>query len=236
MYPHFREGAVKVLIETLRLSKNGNRVELREIALRAKATEPFAREVLTSVIGNTNSGSISIRPGLRIQLALEIARTGPLREAAQALTWQEFERFAERCLEEAAYRTEKNVRVKGDGRSWQIDVVGFHGKLVLSIDCKHWNTPGNPSRFKLVADRQRTATFHLLTMLRERTNERDSALQALPLILTLSEPPAQFAEGAVLLSVEKLPGFLSGVTPYDENLPFITLPLSVVENPMSQSS
>jgi hypothetical protein len=73
-------------------------------------------------------------------------------------------------------------------------------------------------------------------MLRERTNGSDSEQQALPLILTISEPPAQFSEGAVLVSVEKLPSFLSGVAPYDENLPFLTLPLSVVENPMSQSS
>jgi hypothetical protein len=236
MYPQFREGAARVLIETLRLSNDGNRVELREIAVRARATESFAREVLTSVIGNTKGGWVSLKPGLRIQIALEIGRAGPLGEAARALTWQEFERFAERCLEEAAFRTEKNVRVEGDGRSWQIDVVGFQGKLVLAIDCKHWNTPGNPSRFRPVADHQRTATLHLLTMLRERTNGNDSEQQALPLILTLFEPPAQFSEGAVLLSVEKLPSFLSGVAPYDENLPFITLPLSVVENPMSQSS
>ncbi len=64
----------------------------------------------------------------------------------------------------------------------------------------------------------------------------DNEPHALPMILTLSEPPAQFVESAVLLSVEKLPNFLSGVTPYDENLPFIPSPASVVENPMSQSN
>ncbi|TMI29021.1 restriction endonuclease [Candidatus Bathyarchaeota archaeon] len=231
-----KEGtASRVLTETLKLSKDGNRVELEDIALNAKTTESFARQVLTSVIGDVNT-RISLKPGLRIQVALEIARAGRLKEAAQVLTWQEFENFAERCLEEAAFRTQKNVRIKGDGRVWQIDVVGFRGELVLAIDCKHWNTPSSLSRFKPVANHQRIATLHLLPRLREKMIRRDNEPHALPMILTLSEPPAQFVESAVLLSVEKLPNFLSGVTPYDENLPFIPSLASVVENPMSQSN
>jgi hypothetical protein len=233
LHPQFKESTVRILIETLRLSQNGNRVQLEEIAQRARATESFARQVLTGLVENSDDGWIFLRSGLRIQLALEIARVGQLREAARALTWQEFENFAERCLEEASFRTEKNVQVKGDGRRWQIDVIGLRGELALAIDCKHWNTPGNPSRFKTVADHQRAATSHLLSVLGEKIG-RNNEFQALPMILTLSEPPSRFAEGAVLLSVEKLPSFLSEVTPYDESLPFLTSPLSVVENPMSQ--
>ncbi len=149
--------ASRVLTETLKLSKDGNRVELEDIALNAKTTESFAKQVLTSEIGDVNT-RISLKPGLRIQLALEIARAGLLKEAAQVLTWQEFENFVGRCLEEAAFRTQKSVRIKGDGRVWQIDVVGFRGELVLAIDCKHWNTPSSLSRFKPVANHQRTAT------------------------------------------------------------------------------
>jgi len=236
MLSRFKEGAVRVLIETLKLSKYGNSVDLGDIAQRARATESFVRGVVIDVIGDLNNGQISLRSELRIKVALEIARAGLLREAARVLTWQEFERFAERCLEEIGFRTEKNVRVKGEGRNWQIDVVGFHNQLVLAIDCKHWNTPSNLPRFKPMADHQRTATLHLLATLRERATGSDNDQQALPVILTLSEPPAQFAEGVVLVSVEKLPSFLSGVTPYDEGLPFITSPASAVENPMSQSN
>lgn len=236
MLPQFRESTIRVLTETLRLSQDENRLRVDEIAQRARVTESFTKQVLTSLMEEGNDGWISLRPGIRIQLALEIARGGQLREAARALTWQEFENFAKRCLEEASFRAEKNVRVKGDGRRWQIDVIGFRGELALAIDCKHWNTPGNPSRFKPVADHQRAATSHLLAMLQARSIGRGGKWQALPMILTLSEPPAQFAEGAVLLSVEKLPSFLSEVTPYDESLPFLTSPLSSVENPMSQSN
>ena len=223
------EGRVKVLIETLRLSKISERVELESIASNARTAEFFARKVLTDVFGETCDAWVSISPRLRVDLALEVARAGQLRDAAQILTWQEFEEFGGECLKEAGFRAERSSRVKGEGRAWQIDLVGVRGELVVAIDCKHWNTPSYISKFKLPGEHQRHATLHLL----ETMNERH---QGLAVILTLREPPAQFSEGTVLVSVEKLPSFLSGVTPYDENLPLISSPLTMVENPMSQSS
>ena len=235
MPPPMREATVKVLIETLRLSKDTDRVQIADIASGARTTESFARKALTNARIEPDTNWISLSAGFRIGLALDIARAGRLRDSARALTWQEFEKFAEECLGEAGFQTEKNVRVKGGGRAWQIDVVGFRGDLVLTIDCKHWNTPGYFSRFKLAAEHQRSATLHLLGRPVEKATQGDKDRQALPLILILSEPPVQSSEGVVLVSVEKLPSFLSGVTPYDENLPFISSSLSLVENPMSQS-
>jgi len=223
------EGRVRVLIETLRLIKLTETVELENIASSAKTTESFARKVLVEALGETDDTWISVSPKLRVNLALEIARAGRLKEAAQVLTWQEFEKFGAECLEEAGFRAERNVRVKGEGRAWQIDLVGFRGELVIAIDCKHWNTTSYISRFKLAAEHQQHATLYLLATVRERR-------QGLAVILTLREPPAQLVEDTILVSVEKLPSFLGGVTPYDENLPFITSTSSVVENPMSQSS
>jgi len=235
MPPPMREATVKVLIETLRLSKDTDRVQIADIASGARTTESFARKALTNARIEPDTNWISLSAGFRIGLALDIARAGRLRDSARALTWQEFEKFVEECLGEAGFQTEKNVRVKGGGRAWQIDVVGFRGDLVLTVDCKHWNTPGYFSRFKLAAEHQRTATLHLLARPVEKMIQGGKERQALPLILTLSEPPVQSSEGVVLVSVEKLPSFLSGVTPYDENLPFISSSLSLVENPMSQS-
>lgn len=229
MRPFVTEGRVRVLIETLRLSKIAEPVELENIASNAKTTESFARKVLTHALCETEDAWISVSPKLRVNLALDIARAGRLRDAAQVLTWQEFEKFGEECLEEAGFRTERNVRVKGEGRAWQIDLVGFRGELVIAVDCKHWNTPSYISRFKLAVEHQRHATLHLVTTVKERQ-------QALAVILTLREPPARSSEGTILVSVEKLPSFLGTVTPYDENLRFITSASSIVENPMSKSS
>jgi hypothetical protein len=235
MLPSSSEGTVKVLIETLRLSRDRDTVQITEIASNARVTESFVKKVFADSSIEHDNDWTSLSPRLRIRIALEIARAGRLRDSARVLTWQEFEKFAEECLAEAGFQTEKNVRVKGDGRAWQIDVIGIRGGLILIIDCKHWNTPGYLSKFKLAAEHQRMATLHLLGRRVKETIEGDNERQALPVILTLSEPPAQLSEGVVLVSVEKLPSFLSGVAPYDENLPFISSSLAVVENPMSQS-
>ncbi len=236
MPPPTSNVTIRVLIETLRLSKDRNRVQIADIASCAKTTESFARKALANARIEHDGSWISLSPGFRIRLALDIARAGRLRDSARALTWQEFERFAEECLEEAGFQTEKNVRVQGDGRAWQIDVVGVRGDLVVTVDCKHWNTPGYFSRFRLAAEHQRTATLHLLASPVAKMVQGNKEWQALPVILTLSEPRGQLSEGVVLVSVEKLPSFLSGVTPYDENLPLISSSLAVVENPMSQSN
>ena len=234
MPPHSGEAAARVLIETLRLGRSDKSVEVNDIASRAKASKSFALEVLTSIMGKVDDSRILLGSTLRVRIAIEAARAGRLRDAAQAISWREFEEFARQCLEEAGFRTEANVRVNGNGRRWQIDVIGFQGDLVLAIDCKHWNAPGSISRFRLAADHQRLATSHFLTTLIGKSAQGSGGRHALAVILTLSEPPAQFHRGAMLVSVEKLPSFLSGVTPYDENLPILTLPLSVAENPMSQ--
>ena len=224
----------RVLIEALRRSKDKTTVELAEIASIAKVTLSTAREVLSRIEGLPSGELLPFGPRLRLHLAMEIARIGQLKGAAEVLSWQEFEKFTEQCLEEAGFRTQRNVRIKGEGRMWQIDVVGFRGELVLAIDCKHWNTPSYLSRFKFPADHQRHATLHLLETLKQKTTEEGNRRQALAVILTLREPPAQLSEDAVLVSVEKLPSFLGGVAPYDEDLPFITPSSSIVENPMSR--
>jgi len=236
MSPPVREGIVRVLIETLRLTKDRDRVQIADIASSARTTESFARKALTNARIEPDTNWISLSAGFRIGLALDIARAGRLRDSARALTWQEFEKFVEECLGEAGFQTEKNVRVQGGGRAWQIDVVGIRGDVMITMDCKHWNTPGYLSKFRLAAKHQRNATLHLLAKPVEKMLQGDRERQALPVILTLSEPRDQLSEGVVLVSVEKLPSFLSGVTPYDENLPLISSSLAVVENPMSQSN
>jgi Restriction endonuclease len=228
------DSTVRVLLATLKVTSNGDAFDFERIAFEARSTEGSVRTALSRFVEVPGR---EVRPstGLRLRLAMEIARAGQLGSAAKALTWQEFEKLAADCLGEAGFEAEKNVRIKGEGRSWQIDVVGLRGELVLAIDCKHWNTPGYLSKFKLAANHQRHAAIHLLTSLKEMSTEGSKGRQALAVILTLREPPAQVSENVVLVSVEKLPSFLSGVTPYDETLPFISSPLSLVENPMSQS-
>jgi Restriction endonuclease len=226
--------ALRALLATLNATDVEGPLDFDRIAFEARTTERLVRKTLSSALG-LDEREVPLSPERRLRLAMEIAKAGQLGMAAKALTWQEFEQFAVNCLEEAGFEAQRNVRVKGEGRAWQIDVVGFRGDLVLAIDCKHWNTPGYPARFKPAASHQRQATSHLLTALVGKSAGEIKGWQALAVILTLGEPHAQLFESTVLVSVEKLPSFLSGVTPYDGTLPFMDSPLSAVENPMSQS-
>ena len=232
MSPISVEETARVLIEALRQSKSSNILDLEQIALEAKTSKQVAKAIVTQFLDITHDDHFSIESTSRVQLALAIARIGRLKDAAKALSWQEFESFGSECLAEAGFRADKNVRVKGEGRVWQIDLIGYRGDLVLTIDCKHWNTSGYESRLAPPAEHQSTATAHLLRTLK-KTNVRGKSLQGLAVILTLLEPPARFLERAALVSVEQLPGFLTAVTPYDASLPLISTSDLLVESPMS---
>ena len=225
--------AVRILVEALRQSRSSNILDLDKIVVIAKTTEPFAKRTLIPLLDENNEGQFCLDSKTRVELAIEIARAGGLRPAAQALTWQEFESFGAECLAEAGFRGERNIRLKGDGRAWQIDLAGYRGDLVLTIDCKHWSGSVYESRLKPSAMHQRAATIHLLSALMKKTGGRESKLQGLAVILTLSEPPTRFLEDAVLVSVEKLASFLNAVSPYDTSLPLISAAQLLVENPMS---
>ena len=228
MSPTSIEETSRVLIETLQQSKSSNILDLESIALGAKASEPNVIAILTRFVHDSQDRHFSLNPKSRVQVAMEVARLGRLKDAARALSWQEFEDFGAECLIEAGFRVEKNVRVKGDGRFWQIDLVGYRGDLVLTIDCKHWNTSGSESRLEPPAEHQRIATRHFLRTLKAASDPRN--LQGLGVILTLLEPPTRFLEKVALVSVEKLPNFLIGVNPLDPSLPLIS-----TSDPMSKN-
>jgi Holliday junction resolvase len=225
----------RVLIETLRLSQVDKSLDLETIAFGSKTTASLVRKILADIRVVTDDGQISLTPKLRVQIALEVARVGRLKEASRFLSWQEFEKFAEECLREAGFRTLGNLRVKGDGRAWQIDLVGYRGELVIAIDCKHWNSPSYASKLKLAAIHQRQRTLHLLETTVKKLIDGVERQQALAVILTLLEPRSKSSEGAVLVSVDKFASFLADATPYDVTLPLIRSGSSDVENPMSQS-
>jgi hypothetical protein len=153
---------------------------------------------------------------------------------ARALTWQEFERFGEECLVTAGFQTKKGLIISRDGRRWQIDLVAKKGLMILAFDCKHWNSPSYPSKFTNAAAHQKLATIALMRDLMDEKELSREGSYALPIILTLFDPRTQIAGDAVLVSVDKLPDFLNGVTPYSENLPFISIDTHEV-NPIRQT-
>lgn len=177
---------------------------------------------------------MELTPKTRLQLAFRAGKQGGLREVARALTWQEFEEFTEECLVSAGFQTSRGLTFRGEGRKWQIDLVARKSQMILVIDCKHWNSPSYPSKFRKAGHHQKLATKVLVHDLETKGISSTERIRALPIILTLFDPRAQLADDVVLVSLEKLADFLNGVTPYSE-LPFIS-DETHAENPISQPS
>ena len=165
---------------------------------------------------------MNITRDARFKLAFGAARAGMIREAAEGLSWQEFESFAEECLKLAGFETFKGLIARGQGRKWQVDIVAERGQLLLALDCKHWSSPYFLARFRKAAEHQRSAVVSLLNDVNTRKRFHDDKLWVLPIILTLLEPRTKLGENAVLVSIQKLPDFLNGITQYADELPFLT--------------
>lgn len=159
---------------------------------------------------------------VRFKLAFEAVRHGGLQQVVRALTWQEFEAFAEECLQTVGFVTQKGLIVKGDSRRWQIDVIAKKSSMILAIDCKHWESPGYVSKLSNAAEHQKLALQALIQQMAARGEVGRGELLALPMILTLYEPRARIVNGAVVVSIEQLGDFLERVSPFSSELPFVS--------------
>ncbi len=216
----------------LRQSKSGETVRIGEVASRAGTSTSFVRGVLIDLSEFTDSSNLKLSPDIRFRLAFEAAKNGGLQEAARALTWQEFEKFAEECLASAAFQTTRGLILAGESRRWQIDLVARRESMILVFDCKHWNSPSYPSKFDRAAKHQKSATIAFLRSLKTKDSFGREKTWALPVILTLFDPRSQLVDDVVLVSIDKLPDFLNGITPYSQ-LPFISVE-NIAQNPIRQ--
>ena len=228
------EHVSRIVAATLALTRGGRATELGEIASKARSSATVVRMVLAKTLGQINDESLSLSTLQRLGLARGTIGQGTLGGVARTLTWQEFEKFVEECLLETHFATERNVRVNGAGRAWQIDIVGTKGQLLLCFDCKHWKPPNSLSRFDKAADHQKKATAYL-TRSAHSTVRGKTMFVALPLILTLQDPPRTIYNHNVLLSIDQLPDFLRQVTPFTPGLPFLALEREVKENPIKRA-
>jgi hypothetical protein len=220
-------------LEILAQTRNRNKINVDEIASKARATVHNVKQTLNEVLPDkTKTSETLIDPETRMKIALEIARHG-LGNTAKTLTWQEFETFTGQCLQLAGFETVKGIIAHGQGRKWQIDLIGKKGSMLLGFDCKHWHSSYSPGRLQNAAQHQKDALFAMLNDPKCRKKFPEQKLSALPLILTLLEPQARILDEAVVVPLEKLSDFLNGVTPYSTDFPFIESITSPLENPMS---
>ncbi len=208
-------------METLRQTKGGQKLSISQIADRAKTTREQVALILGPLLHTEDFSSTLLTNSTRFKLAFEAVRLGGLQQVARALTWQEFEAFTDECLKSVGFDTQKGIIVKDDSRRWQIDVIAKKGRVILAIDCKHWESPGYDSKVRKAADHQQRAVQALIQQMAVGGEVEVDGFMALPMILTLFEPRSPMVNGAVVVSVEQFADFLEGVSPFASELPFI---------------
>jgi hypothetical protein len=216
--------------ELLRLTAGKRVASLEQISTYSSCSIELARRLATELGIQVLDGTVQLSRELRLDIAMSEANRGFLHDPSRFLEWRDFERFAERCLIYSGFETKRDVRIKGDGRNWQMDVIGIRDQLLLCLDCKHWAPPMSPSRFKDPENHQSAATR---LYARKLAKERNLDITSLPVILTLFEPHHNISERAVIVEIQRLPSLLRDLTPYTPDLPFIAVDAESGEKPIS---
>jgi len=210
-----------VIVETLKYTRSDKLLNISQIADRAKTTTEQVELILGPMLQLEVPSGAHLTNSARFKLAFEAFRHGALQQAARALSWQEFEAFIEECLQTVGFDTQKGTIIKDESRRWQIDVIAKKSRMILAIDCKHWESPGYDSKLTKAADHQKLALHALIQQMTGRGDVEREGVFALPIILTLFEPRSRLVDGAVVVSVEQFADFLEGVSPFSSELPFI---------------
>jgi len=211
----------RVIVETLKYTKGDKLLNISQIADRAKTTTEQVELILGPMLQLEVPSGAHLTNSARFKLAFEAVRHGALQQVARALSWQEFEAFTEECLQTVGFDTRKGIMVKDESRRCQIDVIAKKSRMILAIDCKHWESPGYDSKLTKAADHQKLALHALIQQMTGRGDVEREGVFALPIILTLFEPRSRLVDGAVVVSVEQFADFLEGVSPFSSELPFI---------------
>jgi Holliday junction resolvase-like predicted endonuclease len=218
-----------VIVETLKRTKPDDAINAIEIAQLARTTPEVVMRILRKLLDMEITFGTKLDPEARFKLASEAARLGALQPVLRALTWQEFETFSDACLSRAGFETQKGLVFKDERRHWQIDIVATRGQIILALDCKHWESRNYSSGFYAATEHHRRSLGPLIRHMKERGHLADHNAWALPVIITLFEPRISLLDGVVLTSVGQLTDFLEHLTPYDPELPFVSVP-NIVES------
>jgi hypothetical protein len=170
--------------------------------------------------------SVQVNTQGRLQLAVMAATSGyNIEDISNLLCWQEFEEIAATALYNNNFSVSKNVRFKGNGRRWEIDVVGCKKPLVICIDCKHYHHTIAPSALKKIVDSQIIRAKALTEALPNPNLNMDCTLwdsaKFVPAVLSLLPSSFKFVFDVPIVPVLQLQDFLIQLPAYANTLKFI---------------
>lgn len=132
----------EALISLLKLSREGpvsHETLKQDVKAPSSTIEYLLQKLQNDGLVNVHKNRIETDAMKRLRLAVMAVQSGAdLERVGTLLHWKEFEAMAAYGFEQNGYRTFKNVRLKHDGRRYEIDVAAYRSQLVVCADCKHW--------------------------------------------------------------------------------------------------
>lgn len=201
------------LVAKLLEAKRGECIELSKLASTLYIPEEDILELVDNLASQTSYSFISYRGGCiivydKIELAIAATKIGvPENIVSTKLDWRLFEEYTARVLREAGYRVYRGLKVAGP---WglELDILSLAASHGLAIDCKHWQPRyTSPSRLKLVAQ-QLHKRINRLEKYWRSLGLPLGTWRILPVIIVLKHYIQPFVEGAVVVPVSRLRGFL----------------------------
>ena len=179
-----------------------------------EAFESFLKQALSEGLLKERNGLLEASLEQRMDMAVKAIRAGAdLERVSRALGWLEFEEIVAYTFEANSYRVSKRFRFSAKGRKWEIDVLARRKPWVVCAECKHWSKGlGNMTARRIVKthlEKVEVLSGNVVD-LRDRLGLEDWG-RAIFVPITLSLQPArnQFYRRMPIVSVFKLPSFLS---------------------------
>jgi hypothetical protein len=129
-----REIATRVLLEALRATRTGSKLEIGILAERCRVHPDQVSKVMERYVSGDYRGRIAIAIGA-LQAGCEAALV------ARELTWDEMEHFILDVAKRTGYNTLRDIRFKTGGRRHQVDLILWRNSVCLVVDCKRWSRP-----------------------------------------------------------------------------------------------
>ena len=207
-----------------------------EIVAKSKVclsiVEGFVVKLHEAGVVTLTGEEIHITPEQRMRIAeLAISKGADPERVARELGWQEFECLASHILNREGYATANHFVFKHFARKYEIDVLGAKEPMVLCIDCKHWRHGWAPSKIMTAARNQllRVQSLSEVFVFYEKkhhiTGWRSARL--LPIVVALADVSWKLMDGVPIVSALRLRDFLCQISPWDERLRFVDIPVRV---------
>jgi len=137
--------------------------------------------------------------------------------ASTCISWRDFEELVASILDEMGFITFKNLRVKCEGKRYEVDIIAIREPRMLVIDCKHWNIKrGASSKIKnvILAHLSKTRCLSKMRTFKVKYN----VSKFIPVIVTLHDVGLRVWNGTFVVPIFNLVDFINNIEAYEEYL------------------